>query len=129
MLEHDIQNQIRFAISKSRLATCFRANVGEAWTGEEKRNRDGSITISEPRRLQTGLPKGFSDLFCVVPVTITPDMVGQTVARVAFVEVKTERGRLSPAQKNFLEQMSALGALTGVARSPEDAIKILKGKG
>ena len=129
LLEHDIQNKIRLAISESRLATCFRANVGEAWTGQEvRRNQDGSITISRPRRFQTGLPNGFSDLLCVVPAIITADMVGATIGRAGFVEIKTERGRVSPAQKNFLEQMAALGALAGVARTPEDAIKILQGK-
>ena len=39
--------------------------------------------------------------------------------------MKTKTGRLSEAQKNFIEKMRESGAIAGVARSPEDAIKII----
>ena len=35
MLEHDIQNSIRLAISENNLGVSFRTNVGQAWTGEQ----------------------------------------------------------------------------------------------
>jgi hypothetical protein len=126
--EHEIQNAIRLTISEAQLATCFRANVGEAYIGDSiVKNSDGSITITKPRRFNTGLPKGFTDLLCVIPVTITADMVGQTLAIAGFIEVKTPQGRVRKEQKEFIECMQRLGARAGVARSPEDAIKILKG--
>jgi hypothetical protein len=118
MREADIQNQIRIYVSERRLGVLFRANVGEAWTGDRiERNLDGSITIHNPRRLKTGLPPGFSDLF------------GFTIpgGRATFIEVKTPTGRTSPEQENFLTQMARMGACAGVARSPEEAEKILKG--
>lgn len=117
MRESDIQNAIRLHVSKHKLGVLFRANVGEAWTGDQiVHNLDGSITIYGPRRFKTGLPLGFSDLFGVIPG-----------GRAAFIEVKSLKGKPSPEQFNFLRQMAKLGATAGVARSPEEAEKILKG--
>lgn len=111
MKESDIQSQIRIRISEKKLGVLFRANVGEAWTGNRiERNPDGSITIYRPRRLKTGLPPGFSDLFGVTKT-------GQAV----FIEVKTPTGRPSEEQVNFLFQMLRQGARAGIARSPEEA--------
>lgn len=117
MREADIQNLIRLHVSEHQLGVLFRANVGEAWTGDRiEHNPDGSITIFRPRRLKTGLPPGFSDLFGV-----------NKLGRAVFIEVKAPTGRLTPEQENFLKQMSRLGAYAGVARCPEDAVKILAG--
>lgn len=126
--EHDIQNQIRLTISQQNLGVSFRTNVGTAWTGDNViHNPDKSVTIINARPFQTGLPKGFSDLLVVTPVIITPDMIGQLIARAGFLEIKTKTGRVRPEQINFIEQMQRLGARAGVARLIEDAIQILKG--
>lgn len=118
MTEHDIQNLIR--IDFSRLypdALLFRLNVGQAWTGSRtRRNADGSLTIFDPRPFNTGIPPGFSDLFGVLPG-----------GRAIFIEVKSEKGKPSPAQANFLAQVSMTGAVAGVARSIEDVIRINNG--
>lgn len=115
MRESDIQKTIRIHVSQHQLGVLFRANVGEAWTGDRiEKNLDGSITIHRPRRFNTGLPPGFSDLFGVT-----------AGGRAVFIEVKSATGRLSPEQENFLRQMAKLGAAAGVARSTEDAEKIL----
>lgn len=115
MRESDIQNQVRIHVSKRRLGVLFRANVGEAWTGDRiQKNLDGSITIHNPRRLKTGLPSGFSDLFGIA-------IPG---GRAVFLEMKSSSGRLTPEQENFLRQMASMGALAGVARSIEDAERI-----
>lgn len=117
MREADIQNQIRSFVSIEKLGVLFRANVGEAWTGERiVKNTDGSITIHNPRRFKSGLPMGFSDLFGVAEM-----------GRAVFVEVKSPTGRLRPDQENFLREMAKRGAFVGVARSPEDAEKIFRG--
>ncbi|MCX7779625.1 MAG: VRR-NUC domain-containing protein [Negativicutes bacterium] len=127
MREHDLQNQIRFEISRQRLGVSFRTNVGQAWQGERiQRNLDGSITIYNPRPFQTGLPEGFSDLLVIQPIIISPEHVGQLVAAAAFLEVKTQNRKPTPKQLNFLEQMRQLGAKTGIPRSVEDALNILR---
>lgn len=99
--EHAIQNAIRIALSE--YATVFRANVGKAYT------LDG-------RFFDTGLPKGFSDLFGF----------RHSDGRIFFIEVKTPTGRLSKEQANFIQQMQNYGAIAGVARSVDDALKIIQ---
>jgi hypothetical protein len=124
--EHDTQNLIRISISENHLGTCFRANVGQAYTGDKIiKNPDRSIKIINPRPFNTGLPKGFSDLLVITPVIITPEMVGQQFARAGFLEIKTLTGRPTKDQLNFIDQMQKLGARAGVARSIEDVIQIL----
>lgn len=95
-----IQNQIRVALSKAGYMV-FRANVGK-------------VRTSDGRFFDTGLPKGFSDLF-----GFRPD------GQIFFIEVKNEKGRVRPEQTKFLEIMKQRGALVGVARSVEDALGIV----
>ena len=69
---------------------------------------------------------GGSDLLGWRTITITPDMVGQSVAVFAAIEVKTPQGRVTPEQQNFIDRVAHFGGLAGVARSTEDARQILK---
>lgn len=98
--EHKIQNEIRVALSA--FCVVFRVNVGSGYT-------------TDGRHFSTGVPAGFSDLFGV----------RSTDGRAVFIEVKTPKGRVSKKQKNFLEQMQKNGAIAGVCRSVEDAIKLV----
>ena len=98
MNEHSIQNAIRIKLSE--LGYCvFRVNVGRFKT------EDG-------RWFDTGLPKGFSDLMAVKE------------GRVYFLEVKTETGKASQEQLNFLATMrDRYGCVTSIVRSVEDAVR------
>nr|DAO21599.1 MAG TPA: Nuclease [Caudoviricetes sp.] len=130
--EHDLQNKIRLYISKNQLGTLFRGNVGRGWTGDVQHMNltpgSNTLVLSNPRPFQTGLPVGFPDLFGFVPVTITPDMVGQRIAVFAAVEVKQKTGRVSVKQKEMLAFLQQQGAWAGVARTVEDAACILQGR-
>jgi hypothetical protein len=118
MDEHSIQNQIRIHVSQNKLGVLFRANVGEGWTGDRmERNSDGSITIYNPRRLKTGLPIGFSDLFGVT-----------NSGKAVFIEVKSPTGRVRAEQERFIKRMAEMGAYAGVARSVDDVVTIFNGK-
>lgn len=114
MNERNLQDHIRLAISQFRLATMFRNNVGMA------RLKGGS-------RLRFGLVKGSSDLIGFRTITITPDMIGKSVAVFTAIEIKTGRGIVSKEQLNFLTRVSLAGGIAGVVRSEEDAITLLKG--
>ena len=48
--------------------------------------------------------------------------------QIFFIEVKNEKGRLRDDQKKFMDAMKKRGALVGVARSVEDAMRIVDGK-
>lgn len=102
MTEHDLQNSIRLRLSELGFAV-FRANVGRFQT------KDG-------RWFGTGLPKGFSDLMAVKN------------GRVYFLEVKTETGKASPEQLNFLAVMrDRYGCVAEIVRSVDDAVRVVEG--
>ncbi|MBK0347864.1 VRR-NUC domain-containing protein [Aerococcaceae bacterium zg-ZJ1578] len=98
-----LMNKIRIKLSE--YGVCFRANVGK-------------VRMIDGRYFDTGLPKGFSDLFGVKANN----------GQVFFVEVKTDTGKVRPEQIQFINRMKELGALAGVARSVEDAIDIVEGR-
>ena len=115
MTEHDIQNRIRVALSEWG-CTVFRVNVVAGWVGEEHKLRDGSLLLTSPRRIMSGVPPGFSDLVAVLPG-----------GRVAFIECKGPRGRLTREQEHFLARMRECGCRAGIARSVDEAIRIVEG--
>jgi hypothetical protein len=98
----DLSNSIRLALSADGHFIC-RANVGK-------------FKMHDGRWFDTGLPKGFSDLF--------GNRSGD--ARAFYIEVKAGRDRLRPEQEVFLDAMRSRGAIAGVARSVEDALKLLR---
>lgn len=99
--EHKIQNEIRIALADRCIL--FRVNVGKAYT------QDG-------RYFDTGVPKGFSDLFGV----------RKSDGRAVFIEVKKPTGRATEQQKKFLNAMLKAGAIAGVCRSVQDAEKLIQ---
>ncbi len=100
MTEHEIQNQIR--LETAPYAILFRVNVGSGFT------KDG-------RYFNTGVPKGFSDLFGV----------RKSDGKAVFIEVKTPKGRPTDKQINFINQMKKQGAIAGICRSAEEAINLI----
>ena len=88
------------------------------------RNNTGALKDAQGRLVRYGLCKGSSDLIGWRSLTITPDMVGQTVAVFAAIEVK-DRGRPTPEQLHFIAQVQAAGGLAGVARTVAEAEAIL----
>lgn len=88
------------------------------------RNNVGALMDERGRLVRYGLCPGSSDLVGLVPVRVTPEMVGQTIAVFAAVEVK-DRGQPTEQQQAFINLVRAMGGRAGVARSREDALQIL----
>jgi hypothetical protein len=82
-----------------KYAAVFRCNAGRFYT------KTGQSV--------SGLPKGFSDIMAVLPG-----------GRVVFIEVKSDKGKPSTEQTQFINKMRGLGAFAGVARSVDDALNI-----
>ena len=134
--EGNVQRAIWLAMgSVSRL---FRLNTGKGWVSGlgpkgVHRLKDGSIHMEAPRPialgfgLMSGEPvKGACDLPGWTEIMITPDMVGRKVPIFTSIEAKaTEGGRVSPDQKNWMNQVQSAGGIAGVARSPEEALQIV----
>jgi hypothetical protein len=93
------------------------------------RNNTGTLRDANGRPVQFGLCKGSGDLIGWKRVTVTPEMVGSTVAVFLSIEVKTATGRLRLEQQQWLDAVQAAGGIAGVARSVDDAQRIVTAKG
>lgn len=130
--ESTILQQIRIAVSQTG-ARLFRNNVAKGWIGKHTlyqvratvQVNPGDVVIRQARRLHSGLCVGSSDLIGWVPVVVTADMVGQTVAVFAAIEAKTATGGVTADQAHFVEQVRAVGGVAGVARSDADAVALV----
>src|SRR5699024_7101515 len=99
--EQDIQNQIRMALTP--IAVVFRVNTG-------------TVKTIDGRYFKTGVPKGYSDL----------SGFRKSDGKMFFIEVKTPTGKLRSDQEHFLKEMSKYPVITGVARSADEALSIVK---
>jgi hypothetical protein len=115
LTEQQIQQQIRLALSRGPVRL--------------HRNNTGTLRDQHGRPVTFGLAKGSADLIGWTTRTITPDMVGQRVAVFTSIEVKTPTGRVSPEQRQWMEAVQAAGGIAGVARSVEDALRIVTAQG
>lgn len=100
--EHIIQNKIRLALSANQ-CTVFRVNVGR-------------VRMADGRYFTTGVPEGH------------PDLYGYRWSdnQIFYIEVKNERGRPRKDQIRFHNFLQSHHVIHGIARSPEDAVKIVK---
>lgn len=53
-------------------------------------------------------------------------MVGQKIAVFTALEVKTEKGKVSPEQSKFIEMVRSFGGISDIMKSVDDAIAVLK---
>ena len=86
----------------------------------------------DPNRIvRVGLP-GMADSGMIVPVKITPEMVGQTVGVAVQVEFKSGMGKQSEKQENWQKAVTQAGGIYQVIRSVGEfrvfLDEILKGK-
>lgn len=100
--EHKIQNDIRIALSRHQ-CTVFRVNVG-------------SVKTPDGRFFSAGVPSGHPDLYGF----------RWSDQQVFYIEVKNERGRPRKDQIRFHNFLQSHNVIHGIARSPDDAIKIVK---
>lgn len=100
--EHKIQDAIRVALSAAD-CTVFRVNAGQ-------------VRLPDGHFFQTGVPKGH------------PDLYGFRWAdnKIFYIEVKTKTGRPRPDQIKFHHFLQQRKVIHGIARSPEDAVKIVR---
>ena len=111
--ETKLQQEIRLALGTIPSLRLFRNQVGQ---------------LPDPRTgryVQFGLAKGSSDLVGFKTIKITPEMIGQEVAQFVSIEIKTERGKLTEVQQNWLQKVHDSGGIVGVARSIQDALNIV----
>ena len=100
--EQATQDSIRVALAQAGYVV-FRANVGK-------------VKTADGRFFDSGLPGGFPDLFGFKPEN----------GKVYFIEVKTSTGHRRKDQINFANFLRDKCAIYGVARSADEAVKIVR---
>lgn len=99
--EHEIQSQILVAVSKHQ-CTIFRSNVGK-------------VKTADGRWFDTGLPNGHPDLYGF----------RWSDGKVFYLEIKNAKGRPRKDQIQFHKMLTKHGIIHGIARSVDDALKII----
>lgn len=81
--------------------------------------------MNDPDRIvKVGSP-GVADTLVMVKVTITPDMIGKTVAVPLAAEIKTKDGQQSQAQRDWQRSFEARGGVYRVVRTPEEMTAVV----
>lgn len=110
--ESTIQNEIRLALSEHGIV--LRLNSGKFWQGKRVWSNEFQQYVLIDLRPVQGCPEG------------TPDLIflGKN-NNVAFIECKTKTGAARDKQKRFIEIMRDYNIKADLARSPEEALKII----
>lgn len=123
MAESELYRSIPLAFSNGD-TRLWRANAGLAWAGTILQRTPRTLTLMDYRPIKLG-PDGFSDLFGVKRTLITPEMAGRYLGVFSGIECKSERGKPTDQQALFLDLLRSMHAYHGIARSIEDARRIL----
>lgn len=99
--EHAIQSAILVAVSHHH-CTIFRSNVGK-------------VKTADGRWFDTGLPNGHPDLYGF----------RWSDCQVFYLEIKNAKGRPRPDQIRFHKMLTSHHIIHGLARSVDDALKII----
>lgn len=93
-------------------------------TGSVIRRRDGSLTFGKSMFTQRGAPDIFAWKSLAGEIISTDHPVSLKLPhgtlRGYAIEVKSETGRVSPEQKEWLDRFTAIGGVSIVARKLED---------
>lgn len=109
--ETRIQNQILERLSREGYL-CWRQQSGTF------------RALHSDHIVKVGLP-GMADIGAIIPVIITPDMVGRTIGVSAQIEVKTATGRQRPDQAVWQKAVEYRGGIYRICRSPDEALGII----
>lgn len=119
MSEATRQNAIRLSTSRPGVRL-FRNNVGMVIAVDRK---------GKKRKVAYGLCPGSGDLIGWKEIIITPDMVGQKIARFLSVEVKGEKTVIKDNQITWRDVVHRAGGIAGIARTVDEANAIIEEEG
>jgi hypothetical protein len=97
-------------MKESQLVYALMQELGKH--GAVYRCNSGTVKLPNGKYFR-GMPKGFADV-----MLIRADGVA------CFIECKTDKGRLTDEQAQFIARMQGLNARAGVARSVDEALNI-----
>jgi hypothetical protein len=115
-------------------ARLWRNNVGTFFQGEAQYVREdgelfrlsrGDVVLRKKRVVKCGLLEGSSDLVGAVPIIVTQEMVGHTVAVFCTPEAKRLDGHPTKEQRSWIEMVNGIGGIAFVFDSVESARELL----
>ena len=112
--ETKLQRLIMVELSKAG-HTVWRNETGRFWTGRPIHKDGKTVTLTNAHMIPVGLCVGSSDLIGIHSGT----------GRFFAIEVKTESGRPTKEQLQFIDHVIAQGGIAGIARTPQDALELL----
>lgn len=113
----------RISIIASQLGhRIFRCNTGEGWIGKaiffskpaKIEVYPGDVIIRNAKRIHFGLTNGGGDY-------IGYSKIGKFIS----IELKTDTGKPSDDQLNFIDAVKSVEGIAGVCRSEEDGFELL----
>ena len=107
--ETTLMQRIMLSASKIPGVRLFRNNTG----------------FDKSAKVRYGLCVGSSDLIGWKTIEITPHHIGRKIAVFVALEVKTESGRPTTEQLNFIDHVDMAGGHAGIVRSEQDAEGLL----
>lgn len=110
--EHRVQDEIRLALSEHGII--LRLNSGKFWQGKRVWSNEYNQYVLIDLRPVQGCPEGTSDLL----------FLGEN-NNVAFIECKDHKGKAREKQEKFIDIMHGFNIKADVARSVEDALRII----
>jgi hypothetical protein len=113
--ESDLRSEVLLALSHGS-CRLFRTNAGLAWQGTVIQQSPTRLVLAYPRPIKLGAP-GIADL----TGWSGPD------CRYTAIELKYGRTRTTDQQLAFIELVLRSGGRAGIARSVEDAERIITG--
>ena len=113
--ETKIQNLILMSLSKAGCLV-FRNESAGAWVGKVLHKDANQVTLTDARMIRFGLALGSADIIGIAPC-----------GRFLAIEIKTSKGRPTKEQLRFIEAVNNAGGIAGIARSVEDALKLICG--
>jgi len=109
-------------------AKAFRINTGRAWAGKGTRLEGGAVLVQPAQLVCLGFADvhnepvaGVGDLAGWLPVVVTPEMVGHTIAVYINPECKPPKnGRVSKEQNDHIALVRRDGGIAGVVKCAAD---------
>lgn len=132
------QNRLTQLLATKLGARLWRMNVGFGWIAAPRdvlqarkpttvHMQQGDVLLRQARPFRAGV-EGMSDGGGLVPVLVTQEMVGTTIAVSLWIEDKQGTGRLTTEQSAFIRFIRRMGGRAGVSRSDDDTAAIIRGE-